>query len=237
MYVILVNDDHTLYGANKERIMQRSKLVDSLCFVVSPTYNNMDIASSTVVLEYKLPVSNRYRSEILTLSKEDYNGHLKYELPFDTNLTEEAGKVEVTLTFINVDLDENGNSIQQVRKTSSTMINILPNKAWADVIPDSILSPLDQRIIMINSQLKATDDMITSINNNKADDIIYDDAKNTLQLKAGENPIGNIVKIKSTADLEDGVPIVDLDSNTGSDDENVPGTPETPEEDSNVIEF
>ena len=38
MYTILVNDDNTLLTTVKERIMQKSKLVDSLHFLVNPTY-------------------------------------------------------------------------------------------------------------------------------------------------------------------------------------------------------
>ena len=37
-YVILVNEDNTLYGSKKERIMQRSKLVDTLTFIANPIY-------------------------------------------------------------------------------------------------------------------------------------------------------------------------------------------------------
>ena len=42
-YVILVNDDDSLYGSQKKRIMQRQKLVNDLIFVVNPIYNNFDI--------------------------------------------------------------------------------------------------------------------------------------------------------------------------------------------------
>ena len=39
-YTILVNDDDTLYGSHKERIMQRQKLVNDLVFIVNPIYRN-----------------------------------------------------------------------------------------------------------------------------------------------------------------------------------------------------
>ena len=41
---------------------------------------------------------------------------MEYKLPFDTNLTKEAGEIEVKITFSKVDLDEDGNDIQYVRK-------------------------------------------------------------------------------------------------------------------------
>ena len=43
MYVILINPDNTLYGSVKQRVVQRSKLVDTLKFVVEPIYNGIDI--------------------------------------------------------------------------------------------------------------------------------------------------------------------------------------------------
>ena len=154
MYVILVEQDDSLYGSKKERIMQRSKCVDNLIFMVEPIYRNTyDMTEATVMLEYLRPVSRKYETEILVLSNERYNGYLQYKLPFDTNLTSEAGKIELQLTFVYTDLDEYGNGIQRVRKTSPTTIEITPISAWADIIPDSALSGLDQRLIVMNAQI------------------------------------------------------------------------------------
>lgn len=158
-YVILVNDDNTMTTTQKRRVMQRSKLVDSMCFLVQPIYSGYNMADFTVSLEYILPTSKRYCNEILTLSEDMYNGHLKYELPFDTNLTYEPGDIELALTFLLADLDEFGNSVQRVRKVSGTRITITPSSAWSDIIPDSALSALDQRIIKTDAQIKALEDM------------------------------------------------------------------------------
>ena len=62
MYTILVNDDNTLTTSIRERIMQRSKLVDSLHFLVYPTYKGLDMTDFTVTMEYILPVSKEYVS-------------------------------------------------------------------------------------------------------------------------------------------------------------------------------
>ena len=112
VYTILVNDDNTLTTSIRERIMQRSKLVDSLHFLVSPTYKGLDMTDFTVTMEYILPVSKEYVSEVLVKSEELYKEMLEYKLPFDTDLTKEAGEIEVKLTFSKVDLDEDGNNIQ-----------------------------------------------------------------------------------------------------------------------------
>ena len=83
MYTILVNDDNTLTTSIRERIMQRSKLVDSLHFLVSPTYKGLDMTDFTVTMEYILPVSKEYVSEVLVKSEELYKEMLEYKLPFD----------------------------------------------------------------------------------------------------------------------------------------------------------
>lgn len=232
MYVILVNDDNTLYGSHKERIMQRSKLVDNLTFVVNPIYRNMyDMAHASVMLEYVLPISRRYDTINLVLSNERYgDGYLQYKLPFDTNLTSEAGKLELQLTFAYVELDENGNGIQRVRKTSPTTIEIVPISAWSDIIPDSALSALDQRLIKTDAQIRAIDEMNQIIANTKADNIKYNEDTNELQLLSGNNEIGNKVTLKTGGEsLEDGVPVVDFNTVSGDD--------TSVEEEDNVVEF
>ena len=217
MYVILVNNDNTLSAPVKERIMQRSKLVDTLCFLSNPIYKGYDMTSCTVLLEYLLPVSKKYCSDILTLSEERYEEFLKYLLPFDTDLTSEAGKIELQLTFIYTDLDDKGNPIQRVRKTSTISIDIIPISAWSDIIPDSALTTLDQRIIKMDAQIKSLNDTAMSINDTKADNINYNPNSNELQLMAGDKLIGNKVALKSCSVDKDGIPVVDFYKSIGDD--------------------
>lgn len=220
MYVILVNDDDSMYGSKKERIMQKSKLVDDLVFIVNPIYRNThDMTNASVLMEYLLPVSKRYKAEYLTLSDERYNDcFLQYKLPFDTNLTSEAGSVQVQLTFAYVELDEKGNGIQRVRKISPTTIDVVPISAWSDVIPDEILSPLDQRILKQDAQIRALADLANLLNENQVDDLVYNEREDTLQLSAGGVGVGNKVSVKDM--LDEGTPIVDLDSDDESNNDN-----------------
>lgn len=218
MYVILINEDGSLYGSHKERIMQRSKLVDNLIFVVDPTYKNTyDMTGASVLLEYVLPVSREYRTEYLILSDERYNDcFLQYKLPLDTSLTKEAGKIELQVTFAWVEMDENGKIIQHVRKTSPTTIEVIPISAWSDLIPDSALGGLDQRLIILNEQMQALNDYMDVLDNNQVDNLIYDATEDTLQLSSKGEGIGDKVSVKEM--LKDGTPVVDLDSDSVADD-------------------
>ena len=229
MYTILVNDNNELVTTVKERIMQRSKLVDELHFLANPTYKNVDMSNFTVTMEYILPVSREYKTETLVKSSALYKGQLEYVLPFDTCLTKEAGKIEIQLTFTKVEMDTDGKAKQMVRKAGPATVTIVPVTAWSDIIPDSALSALDQRLIMVDAMVQAANEMNYQMMNSKADDISYNEETNELQLLANGNAVGNKVTIKSTADLEDGVPVVDL-SSSASEDTN-------PEDDDNVVEF
>lgn len=195
MYTLLLNETNEFITTVKERIMQRSKLVDNLHFLVEPSYKGLDMSDFTVMLEYVLPISKEYKSEILVKSDELYKNYLEYKLPFDTCLTKEHGKIEVQLTFIKVDLDEEGNSIQRVRKTSKATITIVPIAAWSDVIADSALSALDQRLIQTEAMINQLNEISMYLDNTKADNIVYDTETQTLQLTSNGDLIGDSVNI------------------------------------------
>ena len=195
MYTILVNDDNTLTTSVRERIMQRGKLVDSLHFLVSPTYKELDMTDFTVTMEYILPVSKEYVSEVLVKSEELYKEMLEYKLPFDTDLTKEAGEIEVKLTFSKVDLDADGNDIQYVRKISATSITIIPVESWCDIIPDKALDAIDQRIIKTDAQIKALLEANEITRLEKADNLVLDNENKELYLTAEGNQIGDKVKL------------------------------------------
>ncbi len=209
MYTILVNETNELITSVRERIMQRSKLVDSLHFLVDPTYKGIDMSDFTVMLEYILPVSREYKTEILVKSDSLYKERLEYKLPFDTNLTKEAGEVEIQLTFTKLILNPDGTNIQQVRKTSKTSVTILPISAWSDLIADSALTALDQRIIQTQAMINQINEVHQYLDETKADNIIFDKDTNTLQLTARGNAIGNKITLNGTSD---GIIAIHIDS-------------------------
>lgn len=212
MYTILVTDSNELITSQRERIMQRSKLVDNLHFLVNPIYKDIDMSVFTVLMEYVLPVSKEYHSEILTLSETLYKNKLEYKLPFDTSLTKEAGNIEVQISFVKVDLDADGKQIQHVRKTSPTTITIVPISAWSDVIADSSLNSIDQRIIQTQAMINALEDMnqqLIDTYDTKADNLSYEDGKLTL---LGNGKELAEVNIDSTCDCEgnDSIKVVEF---------------------------
>jgi hypothetical protein len=198
MYTILLNETNELITSVKERIMQRSKLVDNLHFLVDPIYKGHDMSEFMATMEYLLPVSKELHTEQLTLSDELYKEKLEYKLPFDTTLTKEAGKIEVQLTFTKIEMDEEGKTTQYVRKTSPASITIVPISAWSDIVADSALDIIDQRIIQTEAMINALNDLSQEIYDNKADNIVFN--TNKIQLVANGKPIGDPVSLDETHD-------------------------------------
>nr|DAG04826.1 MAG TPA: hypothetical protein [Siphoviridae sp. ctGa111] len=193
MYTFLINEDNTLTASLVERIMERSKLVNNLHFLADQTWQGLNMADYTVLLEYVLPVSKRYKTEILTKSNELYKNRLEYILPFDTNLTSEPGDIQMWLTFATVDMTEKGQTIQRVRKVGPGVVHIIPIDNWAEMIPDDALLSLDQRILELIALNKSMYDQLNIDLDGKADNIKYQN--NILQLTSNGKEIGNAVEI------------------------------------------
>lgn len=194
MYTLLLNETNELITSQRERIMQRSKLVDNLHILVDPIYKGIPMSDFSVTMEYVLPCSKEYKTETLVKSDALYKEKLEYKLPFDTNLTKEPGDVELQLTFTKVELDEDGKSRQLVRKTSPTKITIVPISAWSDIIADSALSALDQRIIQLDAMANAMNELNQELYDTKADNIKYNEEDKTIRLTSHGKEIGDAVK-------------------------------------------
>lgn len=204
MYTFLIGDDNTLTASVTERIMERSKMVDNMHFLADQIYKDVNMSDFTVMLEYVLPISKKYKTEFLKKSENLYKNKLEYLLPFDTNLTSEAGDIEIQLTFTKVEMDSEGKTTQYVRKVGPGIVHIIPISKWSDIIPDEALSTLDQRIIALEVLNKAMTDRFNINLDNKADNLMYDD-EHRIQLTSNGKPIGNAIKITTeSVEVEDG---------------------------------
>ena len=199
MYTILVSDNNELVTTVKERIMQRSKLVGNLHFLVPQKYKDFDMDNFTAMLEYILPVSKELHTEILDKSEELYKDHIEFKFPVDTSITKEAGQIEILLTFVYVEMLPDGQTLQHVRKISPTTLQIIPVPAWCDIVPDSALSALDQRLIEVEAMMKAANEMTQMLYDTKADNIKYDAYANTLQLTSNGSLIGDQITLKGAS--------------------------------------
>lgn len=235
-YTIIVCDDNSLYGSCKTKIMQREKLFNKLWFLVAPCYNGYDMSKCTVTMRYLLPISKEFKTETLVLSEDKYEEYLKYVLPIDTCFTKEWGDIELNLTFTMLDVDESGNIVQRVRKTDNHILTITQLPNWDSVIPDSALSALDQRILKQDAQIKALADLAEILDNTQVDNLMYNPKEETLQLYANGVGVGNKVSVRDM--LDDGIPVVDLESNSSDNNDSADNCGcEGNREKNNVVEF
>lgn len=203
MYTIVLRDDNILTTTVQERVMQRSKLVNSLHFLVEPTYHGQNMADYVCMLQYCTPVGKEHKSEILSLSNDLYKDMLEYKLPLDTDLTAEAGDVQLNLTFSHVEMLADGTGVQYVRKTEDGTLKVLPISAWSNIVPDAALNALDQRLVEEQLLINQLVDANAAIADGKADGLKFDAGR--LQLTARGKTIGNTVQItESGLDPEDG---------------------------------
>lgn len=202
--ILLTQENELIDTTPKERIMQKSKLVDELHFIVDAMYKGTDMSTFTMVMEYKLPVSNEYKTQILEQSSELYEGMLEYKIPIDTDITKYPGNVEIQITMSKLESDDRGKVLQRVRKVQPTVLKIYPIAAWSDMIPDADLTALDQRILKQDAQIKELNELADKLNMTKADNLSY--SENMLQLTSNGEKIGSAVSItssgSSTGDFE-----------------------------------
>ena len=202
--ILITQTNELIDTTPKERIMQKSKLVDELHFIVDAMYKGTDMSTFTMVMEYKLPVSNEYKTQILEQSPELYEGMLEYKIPIDTDITKYPGNVEIQITMSKLESDDRGKVLQRVRKVQPTVLKIYPIAAWSDMIPDADLTALDQRILKQDAQIKELNELADKLNMTKADNLSY--SENMLQLTSNGEKIGSAVSItssgSSTGDFE-----------------------------------
>ena len=206
--ILLTQENELIDTTPKERIMQKSKLVDELHFLTGTSYKGTDMSTFTMVMEYKLPVSNEYKMQILEKSPELYENMLEYKIPIDTDITKYPGNVEIQITMSKLESDSDGKIKQRVRKVQPTTLKIYPIAAWSDMIPDADLTALDQRILKQEAQIKELNEIAQNLDMTKADNLDY--RNNKLQLIANGEKIGEAVTITSSGGSTGGMEGFDI---------------------------
>lgn len=197
MYTLLINDDNTISTTISEDLIQRSTYVNKLGVVVKEEYEGVDYTGASVYMNYVLPVSKKVKSINLELSESNYSGtdYLLYTIPVTTELTAEAGDVEVSFTFVKTEYN-NGTPISRVRKTESGTILIKPLAQFENLIVDDLLTGLDQRLVKAEALLNQLSEAANISYNHAADIKIVD---------------GKIVLIDGDGNqYGDGIPLTDI---------------------------
>lgn len=200
MFRVLIRSDNTTIVTENQRIMQNSKLVDTLEIVVDKEYNGLSMAECTAYLEYLTPINHKIGQVVLEIADENYeNDYLLYKMKIDTNLTNEVGQVQFRVHFIQVEMNEEGKVTTPVRQTDSFIMTVIPISDWFSA-PDELLSALDQRLITNQQTIKAMADLQNTLSDEKLDDIKLDITSNEIYGTSNGEKKGDGIKLSDLGD-------------------------------------
>ena len=200
MFRVLIRSDNTTIVTENQRIMQNSKLVDTLEIVVDKEYNGLSMAECTAYLEYLTPINHKIGQVVLEIADENYeNDYLLYKMKIDTNLTNEVGQVQFRVHFIQVGMNEEGKVTTPVRQTDSFIMTVIPISDWM-TLPDGLLSGLDQRLIVMQQTNKAMADLQNTLSDEKLDDIKLDITSNEIYGTSNGEKKGEGIKLSDLGD-------------------------------------
>jgi hypothetical protein len=191
MHTLLVKSNNTFITTNAERIVQRSKLANTIRILVPNEYNGNRMNECLAILYYRLPISGEWKSKELTPLNELYKeNYVEYQFQADTWLTAEYGDVEIELKFYQVSMNGDIDINQYVRKVTDGIIHISASKDWGSGIADSLLDTVDQRIIQLMMVQNRQDEMIAEAQFDCATSLGVTDGKihlvNTIGEQKGE---------------------------------------------------
>lgn len=174
MFTVLINNDNSSVVTERQRIMQNSKLVDTLQIIVPKKYNELNMEDYKAYLEYLTPINHKHNYAELEIFNNNYkNDYLLYRLSIDTDLTSEVGNVEFYMHFVQVTMNEDGQVITPVRQIDAFTMPVFPIANWF-AAPDEALSALDQRLIAMQEVIMANADMQSTAVNQKLDGLKLD---------------------------------------------------------------
>ena len=171
MYTLKITDDNTVVTTVKEQIIERSNCVDKIQVLVAKLYKDqIDITNAKVYMKYVFPISKKIKTIRLIANNTSYeNDYIQYLIPAESELTSEAGDVEVSFNFIISSLDDTdqddteSNKNAYIRKTQSGYIQISPlavfdkYEAYEAVtttdeeVPNSVkLDSENKKIVLVN---------------------------------------------------------------------------------------
>lgn len=201
MYTLKITDDNEVITTTRETIMQRSDRVDQIQILVEKTYKGMDMSGAEVWMKYVLPMSKELKMKQLILNDGTYkNDYLQYVIPANTMLTAQSGEVKVSFTFIK--LDSSGEEpVAYTRKTQEGSIRITPIAEWEDFVPDDLLNPVDQRLIMLQALQKDANALNQELFEKMVNDVRLDEEAGKILLTGKSGDIGTGINTTELSQL------------------------------------
>ena len=146
--VILFKSDKSLVVTSWARIFQKENLADKLNFYVPTFYDDNDISLFTATLFYK-DGGNEVHKETLASVESDKDNYLKYSLPVTTDITKQAGMVELWMVLSYTDEAADPKSVE----IHSDSVTIVVEK-WDEYAISNSISEVVSMVETINEKLE-----------------------------------------------------------------------------------
>lgn len=179
---IKMNDDKSLVVTIPTTIYRGENNADLITFLVPAEYEGKNVADCAMLMRYINP-DNVGKSEALSYKPEMYKGYLQYSTVANTKITSLDGDITVWLTAL-----DNNDAV--VLKTGEALVTINPSKDIADYMSQEDMDQLDRLEAQVEELMKQ-----------KADNIVFHEEDNTIQLVAQGVEIGDRIAI--AVDSED----------------------------------
>lgn len=215
MNTFLINTDNkTVVQTNSSAVVEKSNNIEDIRFIVARSYigsdnTEYDLSDFDFVVQYILPVSKTVKS--VTLTGEDYEeNYLLYKFTSTSvKLTSEPGVVEMSLSFLKTELNNEGERVNYVLEISnSAELEITPLVNWFSA-SDEQLSKFAELYLNNKAQIEAISTLAQYIEDHKADDITISASGDKLILTNNGKVIGEGVDL---SDLNE--KLVDIGSET-----------------------
>lgn len=141
--VILFKSNKSLSITSKSVIMQKENLADKLLFYLPLTYEDITFSDPDVTLYYR-DTGNNVHSELLMSSESDKEGYIKYTLPLTSELTENAGELELWLSIVNTSSDSGVTGL--ITSTIHSQSVFITIHEWNDYTLGASVSELEAKI-------------------------------------------------------------------------------------------
>lgn len=176
MYAIKMDTGKELITTVRQSVYQGEKNADALIFLVPKMYDNIDIVSCVVLLQYMLPGSDVYADLELTATEHSAE-YLAYSTPLEFPITAFSGTVWMRLQI----KDADGHV---VLVTSSAALPILCRSTEKPDEP----APDKDKLARLAEQVEL-------LSKEKADSLAYDTTNRKLQLTANGAEVGRPVTV------------------------------------------
>ena len=188
MYTILMKEDKSLVATSRTILRQYESLVDKIQFIIPKMYGNLDFFAGDyqIVLKY-VDQANIPHTVFLEKGEELYKeNYINCILPVGIELTKFAGDITMYISVMDVNIEDETKA--EVLHTNGITISITPLDDIYGFAPNESFQKMDQEILKLQAAIKANTILAEAIDQNKADDLSYED--NTLSLMANGKKIG-----------------------------------------------